>query len=383
MPLGRSTFDDLINSGTLEYVTDLSLKNKIISIQSDIERIDENYVHAKNVWEDYQFINRGYATKNHVFFLCVILLVTGYNLKAQNSYLDYHYEIIEAEQLIVEHRFEEALSRFDDLFEAYDFVFVRDYKVATQLAVVLQNKTAALEYMRRAIGSGWEPQEIKKNKLAEDLFKTIPESLVDSLQNNYDQILDKALREKVHDMYKADQKMAIKNLLKIGQAAKARHAEAKFAPHSEDQLKKVTEILKNEGYPGEQLIGNDLWMSIILSHHNSISSDHTKNDTLYPNLRPLLLSSLDRGQISPFEIALIENWRIASQSNHQEVSYGYLGPALDPESLEIVNVSRQEIGLRSIELRNALVKIQEETGINFFLQGEPWQTGEIQVALKK
>ena len=127
-------------------------------------------------------IKRGYATKNHVFFLCVILLVTGYNLKAQNSYLDYHYEIIEAEQLIVEHRIEEALSRFDALFEAYDFVFVRDYKVATQLAVVSQNKTAALEYMRRAIGSGWEPEEIKKNKLAEDLFKTIPESLVDSLQ---------------------------------------------------------------------------------------------------------------------------------------------------------------------------------------------------------
>ena len=328
-------------------------------------------------------IKRGYATKNHVFFLCVILLVTGYNLKAQNSYLDYHYEIIEAEQLIVEHRIEEALSRFDALFEAYDFVFVRDYKVATQLAVVLQNKTAALEYMRRAIGSGWEPEEIKKNKLVEDLFKTIPESLVDSLQKNYDQMLDKALREKVHDMYKADQKMAIKNLLKIGQAAKARHAEAKFAPHSEDQLKKVTEILKNEGYPGEQLIGNDLWMSIILSHHNSISSDHTKNDTIYPKLRPFLMSSLDKGQISPFEIALIENWRTASQSNHQEVSYGYLGPALDPESLEIVNVMRQEIGLRSIELRNALVKIQDETEINFYLQGEPWQTGEIQVALKK
>ena len=95
------------------------------------------------------------------------------------------------------------------------------------------------------------------------------------------------------------------------------------------------------------------------------------------------MSSLDKGQISPFEIALIENWRTASQSNHQEVSYGYLGPALDPESLEIVNVMRQEIGLRSIELRNALVKIQDETGINFYLQGEPWQTGEIQVALKK
>lgn len=52
--LGRSTFDDLINSGTLEYVIDLNLKNKIISIQSDIEHIDENYELARNVWEDYQ-----------------------------------------------------------------------------------------------------------------------------------------------------------------------------------------------------------------------------------------------------------------------------------------------------------------------------------------
>lgn len=33
---------------------DMDLKSKIISIQSDIEHIDENYEHAKNVWEDYQ-----------------------------------------------------------------------------------------------------------------------------------------------------------------------------------------------------------------------------------------------------------------------------------------------------------------------------------------
>lgn len=50
----RSTFDDLINSGTLEHLGDLNLKNSIFSIEAQIEFIDEYYTNAKNVWDDYQ-----------------------------------------------------------------------------------------------------------------------------------------------------------------------------------------------------------------------------------------------------------------------------------------------------------------------------------------
>jgi hypothetical protein len=180
-------------------------------------------------------------------------------------------------------------------------------------------------------------------------------------------------------MFKKDQKMAIKALFRIGQKAKNRYYEEKFAPHSEHQMAHLIEILNKDGYLGEQLINNDYWLSTVLSHHNSISSNYNKPDTLFNYIRPKLLKALDDGQISPFEFALIENWKIAAESNHGQPSYGYLGPTLDSNSIELANSLRTKIGLRRIELRNQLVDIQKETGIDFYLPGNPWQNGKISI----
>lgn len=52
--MAKSTFDDLINSGTLEYLSDVELKNKILKIESYIDYSLETFENAKNVWIDYQ-----------------------------------------------------------------------------------------------------------------------------------------------------------------------------------------------------------------------------------------------------------------------------------------------------------------------------------------
>ncbi len=52
--LDRSTFDDLINSGVLEHLTNTELKNKILAIPSFMEKLNENHILAKDVWDDYQ-----------------------------------------------------------------------------------------------------------------------------------------------------------------------------------------------------------------------------------------------------------------------------------------------------------------------------------------
>ena len=50
----KSTFNDLINSGILEHLDDVDLKNRILVIEANIDRIYENYSNAKDVWDDYQ-----------------------------------------------------------------------------------------------------------------------------------------------------------------------------------------------------------------------------------------------------------------------------------------------------------------------------------------
>ncbi|MDT0551894.1 hypothetical protein [Urechidicola vernalis] len=52
--LSTSTFEDLINSGVLEYLHDEKLKHDILKIGSHVNFIDENSIDAQHVWDEYQ-----------------------------------------------------------------------------------------------------------------------------------------------------------------------------------------------------------------------------------------------------------------------------------------------------------------------------------------
>lgn len=142
------------------------------------------------------------------------------------------------------------------------------------------------------------------------------------------------------------------------------------------------QILASYGYPGEQLIGNDFWGSVMLSHHNSISVNYNSKDTLYTQLKPRLIEAFKRGEVSPYELAVIEDWRTAALSGHSLSSFGFLGAIPNDAVLETVNKNRATIGLRNSKLRNSLIKIEEETGMNLYLP-KGWQKGTITVAEKK
>ena len=49
-----STFNDLVNSGTLKFLENKDVKNEILSIEPNIELFKENFELAKDVWEGYQ-----------------------------------------------------------------------------------------------------------------------------------------------------------------------------------------------------------------------------------------------------------------------------------------------------------------------------------------
>ena len=58
--------------------------------------------------------------------------------------------------------------------------------------------------------------------------------------------------------------------------------------------------------------------------------------------------------------------------------YGILNSPSQSESSE-TNQLRTAAYLRPIEVRNQLVDMEEKTGMNFYLQGEPWIEGKIDV----
>ena len=294
------------------------------------------------------------------------------------DYLAYHNQILEVEKLISNEEFPKALNTYDRVFKAYDFVFLREYKIAAQLAFYLDERQRAFQYIKEGIATGWKLRELKKNKflapLQEDPEWKVIEEASDSLHNKYLSRIDQSIREKVRLMFKKDQRKAIGALFRISDKAKERYAIRKFAPHSETQIKELSIILENEGYPGEQLIGNNFWMSTIISHHNSIAKDYVKSDTLYHFIRPKLIQAIEKGQMSPYEFALIDDWYKATSSGRTETGYGFLNAPYQ-STLSLTNELRFAIGLRSVELRNKLIEIENRTGMNLYLPD--WVKGKI------
>ena len=320
---------------------------------------------------------------SHYISLLLCLLAFAPLVQAQqNDYNTYHKRILEAEKYTVEHNFDRALEKYDEAFAEAAFVFLRDCKIATQLAAYQAEEDQTFKFLRRGAVAGWELKEIRRNAQLKKFMESSSWSKFEKdypdLRKQYETSLNQELQARVKKMYSKDQKKAMGALFRIGSGSQDKYAEQKFAPHSEQQIKEFLEILMDSGYPGEKLIGNDYWASTILSHHNSISENYNRNDSLYPEMQPELLRALSRGEVSPFELALIDEWYRSTLGQGSYIGYGILDPPTTA-NLTQTNALRAKLYLRSVETRNALVDIQEKIGINFELPGQGWIDGKIEV----
>ncbi|GAB4044141.1 hypothetical protein GCM10028774_62370 [Spirosoma jeollabukense] len=288
----------------------------------------------------------------------------------QKDYTLYHNTIATAHTHITHHDYQEALDLYRHVFDTYEFIFSREYKVATQLALKTGQKRQAFTYLRRAIATGWTLRQIKKNVLVRTLQSEpewrLVEQQYDSLRALYQNGGNQQVRNHLEKMFRKDQRKALLALFTFGAKGQERYAEKRFAPHSEQQVAKLNKIIDAYGYPGEKLIHNGYWASVILSHHNSISKRYALNDTLYARIKPKLVQALKSGAMSPYEFAMIDDWYVAVKSDRQETHFGYLSQSLTSQARKQVNQSRQEIGLSSIETIGLLADIQQQTGINFY-----------------
>ncbi|QMW05793.1 hypothetical protein [Spirosoma foliorum] len=288
----------------------------------------------------------------------------------QNDYTTYHQTIARAQQLIASKHYQEAFALYKQVFDQYEFVFSRDYKVATQLAIQVDQKQQAFTYLKKAIATGWTLSDIKKNALVTTLQRDpqwrVVEQQYNSLRALYQNGGNQAVRAQVEKMFKKDQRKALLALFRI-RATQERYAEKRFAPHSEQQMAQLLPIIDQYGYPGERLIHNGYWAAVMLSHHNSISKAYALKDTVYPQVRPKLMKALKSGQLSPYEFAMIDDWYMAVKTNGQETHFGYLSSSLTAQVKTKVDQYREAIGLNSVETISLLTDLQQQTGFNCYL----------------
>jgi len=247
-----------------------------------------------------------------LYILFFLFSLVSIKATEKQDYKFYHLQVLKAETFIASEKYKKALQIYETLFVEFDFVFLKEYQIATQLTLHLNNLPKAKELIQNAMLAGWKMKSIKKNtylkKLRKDEeWKSIKKSYK-NLNNQYKAKLNWELRKDVKKMFSKDQWRAIGALFKFSSKAQDRYAEKKFAPNSELQMAQLAEILNEYGYPGEQLIGNDYYASTILSHHNSISQEYVQKGALYIDIKEELKNCVKNGQMSPFEYAFVEEW---------------------------------------------------------------------------
>ena len=319
--------------------------------------------------------------KKTVFAVFIVVFLNLLYIRANqsNDYLEYHLQIAHAEKLIAENSFERALEVYEQVFNTYTFVFLRDYQVATQLAWHLGDSAKACEFLKYGMAGGWKMKYFKKNKFLKGLrktkeFESIPKQY-DSLHTAYTDGIKSDLRWEVRKMSWKDQSKALLAIFRFSEKAQQKYGANKFAPKNELRLQRLIEIIDSDGYPGEKVIGNEFWMWGIVARHNQISPAFCRKDTMYQHLKPILFSAIRRGELSPFHFAVINEWFITVESDRETKSYGYL-VELGEHDLARSNQLRKEIGIRSVETHNRLIDIQEQTGMKFYI----WPKGSSQLA---
>src|ERR1700733_13418300 len=169
----------------------------------------------------------------------ILALGTCFKLKAQTDYTNYHQDIIRAEELIIDGKYSDALQIFEEVLGKYNYIFLKDYKVAAQLAMYTKDEAKAFRFIKLGILDGWTLDEI----IGDNFFKPLQKekewetikSQYDTLRSEYNKRINPQLSAEIHEMFKRDQRLDLPYYFRIGQKAKERYAVRKFAPNSEKQ----------------------------------------------------------------------------------------------------------------------------------------------------
>lgn len=298
-----------------------------------------------------------------ILSLLVVTLIPLLSSGQTTNYLEYHAEIIKAEEFIVTKHFNESLEIYRMLANRYEYVFLRDMKVAAQLSAYLNNTDNLFYFLEKGMKKGWTSKEIMKMKIFDkskndNRWKKLKANK-DQFRREFESSINLQLRIEVKEMLNEDQKRAIRVALIPVEQWRERYTNRKFVPNNRTQVRRINQIIDQFGYPGEKIIGDKSWATVIISHN--------EHDTIYNQLRPKLYSAFKRGELSAIELAIIESWRIAIDTDRKEKGFAIWADEITKSESVKVDSLRQSIGLRSIELNNKLIQIEKKLDMKFYL----------------
>lgn len=305
------------------------------------------------------------------FVISLIVVVPIICSGQTTNYLDYHNKIIQAEEYIVARQLNESVKIYRFLLDNYSHVFLRDIKVAAQLSAYLGDTVNLFFFLEKGMKKGWTLKGIKKisiiKRFKNDNRWQMLKANQDKFKADFENSINMELRTEIKKMLAKDQKRAIRIALTPVKKWRERYTKNKFVPNNRIQVRRINQIIDQIGFPGEKIIGDKSWATVIISHN--------EHDTLYNELRPKLYSAFERGELSAIELAIIETWRIVVDTDRKEKGFVIWNEEITKKEAIKADALRKSIGLRSIELNNMLIQTEKEFNMNFDLS--PFHGGTI------
>ena len=305
--------------------------------------------------------------KQILTFLTISLITSS--VYTQDA-LDYYKIINEGKGFALENDFESAIYSYHRAFENFDFAFARDCYNAIELSV-LAHDTAKLDYfIKKAITQGIRTSDVENSGKINDyldsaFYKSIKEK-EDSLLHIYASNINRELRIEINQMFADDQKIRDEYYsATIFQRNKIRK---RWESLNSKQVKRLIEITKQLGFPGENLIGldrNEMHAKIRTTNYSAgmpivILIHHFSQPN--PSYDKLLMEEVKKGNLYNEHFATICDFE-AEFGQDSFDNLGYFGIRHQPKKLDknILNVKREEIGILSFERLEALNQVKNLT----------------------
>ncbi|WP_191859453.1 hypothetical protein [Hanstruepera ponticola] len=291
-----------------------------------------------------------------------------FQIPNEKDFINYHQEYNNIEDLIVEEKFEEAEVLLNALLISYSPPFAKDYVIAAEICLLNNNNEQATYWIKESIKKGVKVQCLKdidvfRDKLNNSDWSRLESDLM-SLQTAYLSSIRIGLSKTIHRNYQKEQ---------LSKKAK------NYKGIVYSNFKKIKELLNENTYPGENLIGID--NSDDASKIDDCSFDNSKitvtllhyTHPIYELTEEKLIEFIKKGSLHPREFAQIYTFEKNRISKLYKTSiktgliksdYNFKFPFEKRKSdSQRVNKDRSNFGICSLETDRKKTEIEEKYGI--------------------
>lgn len=293
---------------------------------------------------------------------------------AQHNYLEYHSEINKAEELFTHERFHESLTKYDSVFQKFEYVFLKDYIIAAQIAILSGENTKATEWLKIALSQGYDCNclnriSVFKDYIKSDQWKDLAANDV-NLKTQYQKNINLDLHYEFHHRYKQEQE--------------SKGQRKKYVSIVYSNYFRIKSLMDSIPFPSERIIGIDDESIFPTSSGGKLRNCEASNSKVIPTLlhydNPItdigfkkFEEAIISGHLHPRQFAYIYSFETNYVSRLSENKYQ--NPPRLPKywfnyafgkqtgNLKQVNIDRESFGICSLEIDKAKIEIAEQYGL--------------------